>query len=116
VYVANHSGEVLDFLQKTNRWNDTKSPTEGQALSVILMDWEMPVMDGLVAVRIRQLQGDGMLEGHVPVIAVSANVRQQQNLDRHTRAAVAIHLPRYRGKCRPAQRVEPTSTSDLPRP
>ena len=32
-----------------------------------------------------------------------------------TRAAVAIHLPRYRGKCRPAQRVGPTSTSDLPR-
>ena len=33
-----------------------------------------------------------------------------------TRAAVAIHLPRYRGKCRPAQRVGTTSTSDLPRP
>jgi hypothetical protein len=32
-----------------------------------------------------------------------------------TRAAVAIHLPRYRGKCRPAQRAGPTSTSDLPR-
>ena len=32
-----------------------------------------------------------------------------------TRAAIAIHLPRYRGKCRPAQRVEPTLTLDLPR-
>ena len=75
MYVANHSGEVLDFLQKSNRWNDTKSPTEGQELSVILMDWEMPVMDGLAAVkRFRQLQGDGTLKGHVSVIAVTANV------------------------------------------
>lgn len=81
MYVANHSGEVPDFLQKkkTNPWNDTKSPTRGQGLSVILMDWEMPVMDGLAAVnRIRQLQGDGALKGHVPVIAITANVRQQQ--------------------------------------
>ena len=38
VYVANHSGEALDFFQKTNRWNDTKSPTEGQELSVIMGD------------------------------------------------------------------------------
>ena len=36
-------------------------------------------MDGLAAVkRIRQLQGDGTLKGHVPVIAVTANVRQRQ--------------------------------------
>ena len=32
------------------------------------------------------------------------------------RLPVPIHLPRYRGKCRPAQRAGPTSTSDLPRP
>lgn len=39
----------------------------------------MPVIDGLAAVkRIRQLQGDGTLTGHVPVIVVTANVRQQQ--------------------------------------
>ena len=36
-------------------------------------------MDGLAAVKkIGQLQGDGTLKGHVPVIAVTANVRQQQ--------------------------------------
>lgn len=36
-------------------------------------------MDGLAAVkRFRQLQGGGTLKGHVPVIAVTANVRQQQ--------------------------------------
>lgn len=36
-------------------------------------------MDGLAAVnRIRQLQGDSTLKGHVPVTAVTANVKQQQ--------------------------------------
>ena len=36
-------------------------------------------MDGLAAVKkIRQLQGDGTMKGHVPVIAITANVRQQQ--------------------------------------
>ena len=30
--------------------------------------------------RIRQLQGDGTLKDHIPVIAVTANVRQQQIL------------------------------------
>ena len=30
--------------------------------------------------RIKQLQGDGTLKGHIPVIAVTANVRQQQIL------------------------------------
>lgn len=36
-------------------------------------------MDGLAAVnRIRQLQGDSTLKGHVPATAVTANVKQQQ--------------------------------------
>ncbi|KAK7612979.1 hypothetical protein BKA81DRAFT_379022 [Phyllosticta paracitricarpa] len=48
-------------------------------LDLILMDWEMPVMDGLTAVReIRRLQREGTVKGHVPVIAVTANVRGEQ--------------------------------------
>ncbi|KAK8179682.1 hypothetical protein BC567DRAFT_248924 [Phyllosticta citribraziliensis] len=49
------------------------------SLDLILMDWEMPVMDGLTAVReIRRLQREGTVKGHVPVIAVTANVRGEQ--------------------------------------
>ncbi|KAL5118757.1 hypothetical protein ACEQ8H_003260 [Pleosporales sp. CAS-2024a] len=48
-------------------------------LSIICMDWEMPVMNGLEAVKtIRQLEVDGTLAGRVPVIGVTANVRQKQ--------------------------------------
>ncbi|KAG8623845.1 hypothetical protein KVT40_008821 [Elsinoe batatas] len=48
-------------------------------LSIILMDVEMPIMDGLTcAARIRQLQDEGEIQGHIPIIAVSANARSEQ--------------------------------------
>ena len=48
-------------------------------LSVILMDIEMPVMDGLACARqIRALQAKGAIVGHVPIMAVSANARSEQ--------------------------------------
>ena len=43
------------------------------------MDLEMPVMDGLGAVRrIRQLEARGDINAHVPVIAITANARPEQ--------------------------------------
>jgi len=48
-------------------------------LSVVLMDIEMPIMDGLTCTRrIRQMEAKGALVGHVPIIAVSANARREQ--------------------------------------
>ena len=107
VSVANHGRESLDFLPRTTRWNheaysarsasrrpsiqistDANAPSLHNVsagadapveLSLILMDWEMPIMSGLVATaKIRELERDGLLHGRVPVIGVTANVRQQQ--------------------------------------
>jgi CheY-like chemotaxis protein len=76
VVLANHGGEALDHL-RTTTYCDTRP--SARALSLILMDWEMPVMDGLTCVReIRRLQKQGVVHGHVPVIAVTANVRSDQ--------------------------------------
>ncbi|KAH7092217.1 hypothetical protein FB567DRAFT_435149 [Paraphoma chrysanthemicola] len=48
-------------------------------LSIILMDLEMPEMDGLTCCkRIRDMERTGELKKHVPVIAVTANVRGEQ--------------------------------------
>lgn len=48
-------------------------------LSVMLLDLEMPIMDGLTCVkRIREMQKEGIVKGHVPVIAVTANARNEQ--------------------------------------
>ncbi|KAI5195680.1 hypothetical protein E4T39_08136 [Aureobasidium subglaciale] len=48
-------------------------------LSIILMDLEMPVMDGLTCVRwIREYETTGQVNSHVPVIAITANARSEQ--------------------------------------
>ncbi|KAK3939460.1 putative histidine kinase [Diplogelasinospora grovesii] len=49
-------------------------------LSVILMDIEMPIQDGLTCTRnIRQLEREGKITGgRLPIIAVSANARLEQ--------------------------------------
>ncbi|KAL7621259.1 hypothetical protein AAE478_008576 [Parahypoxylon ruwenzoriense] len=74
VEVANHGVEALEKLQHTNRAN-------GQfPLSLILMDIEMPIQDGLTCTRkIRELERAGLFKGpRIPIIAVSANARMEQ--------------------------------------
>lgn len=67
---------ALDYLEKTKFCK-----LDGAELSVVLMDLEMPVMDGLTCVRqIRKWQIDGRITKHLPVMAVTANVRQEQVL------------------------------------
>lgn len=52
---------------------------DGVPLSIILMDWEMPEMNGLECAReIRRMQAKGEIQGYVPIIAVTANVRGEQ--------------------------------------
>ncbi|CAK3992061.1 Transcription factor SKN7 [Lecanosticta acicola] len=73
VYVANHGVECLEFLEKSH-FCTAETP-----LSLILLDLEMPTMDGLTCIRhIRERQASGRITGHVPVIAVTANARSEQ--------------------------------------
>ncbi|KAJ4357153.1 uncharacterized protein N0V89_001728 [Didymosphaeria variabile] len=76
IAVANHGLEALELLEK-------------RAFDVVLMDLEMPVLNGLEAtraIRKREAEGEGMLgrasetraAARLPVIAVTANVRQEQ--------------------------------------
>lgn len=79
VHVANHGIEALEFLAKTTSWTDAPMSEPRMGLSLILMDLEMPVMDGLAATRqIRDLERAGKLKGHIPIIAVTANTRGEQ--------------------------------------
>jgi CheY-like chemotaxis protein len=78
VYAANHGGEAIAFLQESKFWKD-RAKTGGKPLSLVLMDTEMPIMDGLTCVRkIRELQREGSIIGHVPIISVTANARSEQ--------------------------------------
>lgn len=75
--MANHGGECLEKLKESRFWIGHED--DGVELSVILMDQEMPVMDGLTCTRkIRKLQQKGDVVRHVPIIAVTANARTEQ--------------------------------------
>lgn len=78
VEVANHGLEALNTLEK-------------KIFDVVLMDLEMPVLDGLEAmrrIRKKEVTGEGLLGqainsstkqvARLPIVAVTANVRQEQ--------------------------------------
>jgi CheY-like chemotaxis protein len=78
VHVANHGEEALSLLRET-RYSRGREGAGLLELSVILMDLEMPVMDGLTCVRrIREMEARGELGRRIPIIAVTANARGEQ--------------------------------------
>jgi CheY-like chemotaxis protein len=74
VATADNGTYALRHLEKTKFHNPNGVP-----LSIILMDCEMPEMDGLTCCRkIREMERSGVVKGHVPIIAVTANIRGGQ--------------------------------------
>ncbi|KAL1310499.1 hypothetical protein AAFC00_000785 [Neodothiora populina] len=83
VNIANHGEEALSHIQTTRLW--TNNNNTGNDLTIILMDIEMPVLNGLdCARRIRDLQKAGSIHAHIPIVAVTANARPQQVDDAFT--------------------------------
>lgn len=79
VSVANHGLEALEFLEKSSFSTTLPEGVPGVPCNILLMDLEMPVMDGLTCVReIRKWEIEGKVKGRVPVIAVTANARSEQ--------------------------------------
>lgn len=75
--VANHGGEAIELLKQSRFWRGKER--YGADISVILMDLEMPVMDGMTCTRkIRELEQAGTIVGHIPIIAVTAYARPEQ--------------------------------------
>ena len=67
--VANHGAECLEILERVLK--------ESSSFDIILMDLEMPVMDGITAAsEIRRLESEGKL-AHTPIIAVTGNARKE---------------------------------------
>ena len=77
VSIANHGQEALDFLLTTTFTRG--HPVDAPDVFIVLLDSEMPVLDGLSAVRkIREMERQGVFQSHIPVIAITANVRMEQ--------------------------------------
>ncbi|KAI5262630.1 hypothetical protein E4T47_09244 [Aureobasidium subglaciale] len=78
-HVANHGQEALDFLKTTKLWTSNQHNLAAPNIDVVLMDVEMPVMNGLdCAKRIREYQRTGEMRSNLPIIAASANARAEQ--------------------------------------
>ncbi|QIW99560.1 hypothetical protein AMS68_005078 [Peltaster fructicola] len=74
VALANHGQEALDYLATTKLYQ-----VNGDELDLILMDIEMPVMNGLDCVReIRKLESRTSGMARLPIVAVTANARKAQ--------------------------------------
>lgn len=77
VYVANHGEEALEFFKTSRFWHDNGDT--GQDVDIILMDWEMPIMDGLTSTRqIRDWEASGQITKHYTVLGTTANARPGQ--------------------------------------
>ena len=77
VYVANHGAEAIERIKHSKFSRD--HITDGVDIDIVLMDLEMPVMDGQTCARkLREMQTSGELVSHIPVIAVTANARAEQ--------------------------------------
>ena len=79
------SGAVATERSSEVERDDEQMPDSGEEatdkknISVILMDLEMPVMDGMSCTReIRRLENAGVITRHIPIIAVTAYARPEQ--------------------------------------
>ncbi len=108
--VANHGVEALEKLRLSDRFlGDPEAVTNEEAegekephtpfpLSLILMDIEMPIQDGLTCTRnIRTLEREGKISGgRLPIIAVSANARSEQILEAKAAGCDDVLVKPYR--------------------
>lgn len=100
VHVANHGGQCLEFLKRCQYYQSSENSesSENLPLSVILLDQEMPIMDGLTCIRrIRSMEETSELSVHIPVIACTANARKEQVAELREAGMVCLNTP-YFGK------------------
>ncbi|KAK0729933.1 putative histidine kinase group protein [Lasiosphaeris hirsuta] len=105
VDVANHGVECLDKLRRTDRFvgggkgiTSVNRREQTFPLSIILMDIEMPIQDGLTCTRnIRELEREGKIRGgRLPIIAVSANARMEQIMEAKAAGCDDVLVKPYR--------------------
>lgn len=90
VSTANNGREAVEAVQRAPK----PSSGDAEAFDVILMDQEMPVMDGNAAAReIRKLEDQGAVE-RIPILGVTANVRGEQQ-DEMVNSGMVRRLVRF---------------------
>ncbi|EGZ77479.1 hypothetical protein NEUTE2DRAFT_154137 [Neurospora tetrasperma FGSC 2509] len=92
------NGSFLNQSQAPPATTTIATPATKFPLSVILMDIEMPIQDGLTCTRnIRELERQGKITGgRLPIIAVSANARIEQILEAKEAGCDDVLIKPYR--------------------
>lgn len=73
-HVAGNGKEALKFISESVFVKEG-----GVNIDIVLMDMEMPVMDGNTAtLKIREMERSGRIKKHVPIMGISANARPEQ--------------------------------------
>jgi CheY-like chemotaxis protein len=80
VTTSNNGREAVEAVQRvaSSPAEASSSNSSSAPFDIILMDQEMPVMDGNTATKaIRDMQSKGSVQ-HIPILGVTANVREEQ--------------------------------------
>jgi CheY-like chemotaxis protein len=81
VTTANNGREAVDAVHKVSEAVADENDDTATIFDVILMDQEMPILDGNSATKaIRELEREGVVL-HVPILGVTANVREEQKAE-----------------------------------
>lgn len=73
-HVAGNGDEALKIITESGFVKEG-----GIGIDIVLMDMEMPVMDGITATsKIREMEKLGQIKRHVPIMGISANARPEQ--------------------------------------
>ncbi|TLD24403.1 Phytoene desaturase [Venturia nashicola] len=80
VITANNGREAVEAVHEAFA-SGSGASNQSEAFDIILMDQEMPVMDGNAATKaIRKMEAKGQVS-HIPILGVTANVREEQKND-----------------------------------
>jgi CheY-like chemotaxis protein len=78
VTTANNGREAVEAVYTVSEAVSDEDDNTATIFDVILMDQEMPILDGNSATKaIRELEREGLVL-HVPILGVTANVREEQ--------------------------------------
>ena len=87
---ASDGSEAIEQLKRSNFWKDANA-TSSIHIDIILMDQEMPVMDGMEATRkIRQFQKNGDMVAHVPIICTTGHARDEHKQEAEQAGMVSL--------------------------